>query len=275
MIPTKTLANGLEIPQVGLGLFLMTDVDESVSAIKHAAEVGYRHFDTAAVYKNEPILAQALKETGLAREDLFITSKVWNDMQGYDKTKQAFEETLQKLKTDYLDLYLIHWYMEDESVKGSWQALEELYKTGKVKAIGVSNFSINQLEKMKGYAEIMPMVVQVETHPYFPQDELRNYLVKENIQHESWGPIGQGKSDLLSEPILVALAEKYDKSPAQIVLRWHIERGSVIIPKSVHPGRITENSALFDFELTAGDMQAIKEINTETRYGRDPENTGY
>lgn len=275
MIPTKTLANGLEIPQVGLGLFLMTDVDESVSAIKHAAEVGYRHFDTAAVYKNEPILAQALKETGLAREDLFITSKVWNDMQGYDKTKQAFEETLQKLKTDYLDLYLIHWYMADESVKGSWQALEELYKTGKVKAIGVSNFSINQLEKMKGYAEIMPMVVQVETHPYFPQDELRNYLEKENIQHESWGPLGQGKSDLLSEPILIELAEKYDKSPAQIVLRWHIERGSVIIPKSSHPGRITENSALFDFELTAGDMQAIKEINTETRYGRDPENTGY
>ncbi|MGP6146822.1 aldo/keto reductase [Jeotgalibaca sp. A122] len=271
--PIVTLTNGVEIPQVGLGVFLMTDEEETVWALKHALKVGYRHFDTAAVYGNEAVLGQTLKDAGIAREELFLTSKVWNDMQGYEKTKQAFLESLEKLQTDYLDLYLIHWH--GPYVKDTWRAMEELYQAGKVKAIGVSNFSINHLEAMKEYATIMPMVNQVETHPYFPQDELRAYLEKENIRHESWGPLSQGKSDLLLHPLLAEIGEKYGKTPAQIVLRWHIDRGSIVIPKSVNPGRIHENFELFDFKLNDEDLAAIAKINLETRYGRDPENTGF
>lgn len=271
--PTVKLANGIEIPQIGLGIFLMTNEEETVWAIKHALKVGYRHFDTAAVYGNEAVLGQAIKDTGIAREALFLTSKVWNDMQGYETTKLAFAESLEKLQTDYLDLYLIHWH--GPYVKDTWRAMEELYQEGKVKAIGVSNFSINHLEAMKEYATIMPMVDQVETHPYFPQDALRAYLEKENIRHESWGPLSQGKTDLLLHPVLKEIGEKYGKTSAQIVLRWHIDRGSIVIPKSVNPGRIDENFELFDFELTAEDLAAIAKINLETRYGRDPENTGF
>lgn len=236
-------------------------------------KVGYRHFDTAAVYGNEAVLGQALVDSGIPREELFLTSKVWNDMQGYETTKQAFYESLEKLQTDYLDLYLIHWH--GPKVRETWQALEELYQEGKIKAIGVSNFSINHLEAMKEYATIMPMVDQVETHPYFPQDELRAYLAKENIRHESWGPLSQGKTDLLLHPTLAKLAETYQKTPAQIVLRWHVDRGSIVIPKSVNPGRINENFDIFDFNLTEADMAEIAKMNIETRYGRDPENTGF
>lgn len=271
--PSITLANGIEIPQIGLGVFLMTDEDETMWAIKHALKLGYRHFDTAAVYGNEAVLGQAIQDAGIPREEIFLTSKVWNDMQGYEKTKQAFEDSLKKLQTDYLDLYLIHWH--GPYVQDTWRAMEELYQEGKVKAIGVSNFSIGHLEAMKEYATIMPMVNQVETHPYFPQDALRDYLTKENIRHESWGPLSQGKTDLLLHPVLAELGHKYGKTPAQIVLRWHIDRGSIVIPKSVNPGRIHENFNLFDFALTEDDMQAIGEINLETRYGRDPENTGF
>lgn len=271
--PTVKLANGLEIPQVGLGLFLMTHQDETAWAIKQALKVGYRHFDTAAVYGNEAVLGQALVDSGIPREELFLTSKVWNDMQGYETTKQAFYESLEKLQTDYLDLYLIHWH--GPKVRETWQALEELYQEGKIKAIGVSNFSINHLEAMKEYATIMPMVDQVETHPYFPQDELRAYLAKENIRHESWGPLSQGKTDLLLHPTLAKLAETYQKTSAQIVLRWHVDRGSIVIPKSVNPGRINENFDIFDFNLTEADMAEIAKMNIETRYGRNPENTGF
>ena len=270
--PVITLANGIEIPQVGLGIFLMTNENETAWAIQHALKVGYRHFDTAAVYGNEAVLGRALKEAGIAREDLFLTSKVWNDKQGYETTKQAFNESLEKLQTDYLDLYLIHWH--GPNVKETWCAIEELYAEGKVKAIGVSNFSINHLEAMKAYATVMPMINQVETHPYFPQDELRDYLKKEKIHHESWGPLSQGKTDLLLHPILAEIGKKYGKTPAQVVLRWHIDRGSIVIPKSVNPNRIHENFALFDFALTEDDMKAIAKLNIETRYGRDPENTG-
>ena len=271
--PVITLANGIEIPQVGLGIFLMTNENETAWGIQHALKVGYRHFDTAAVYGNEAVLGRALKEAGIAREDLFLTSKVWNDKQGYETTKQAFNESLEKLQTDYLDLYLIHWH--GPNVKETWCAIEELYAEGKVKAIGVSNFSINHLEAMKAYATVMPMINQVETHPYFPQDELRDYLKKEKIHHESWGPLSQGKTDLLLHPILAEIGKKYGKTPAQVVLRWHIDRGSIVIPKSVNPNRIHENFALFDFALTEDDMKAIAKLNIETRYGRDPENTGF
>lgn len=267
-VPTIVLPNGVEIPQIGLGVFLMEDPDETSWAVKHAVYTGYRHFDTAAIYGNEEVLGTALKESGLIREQLFITSKLWNNMQGYEKTKLALEETLATLGTDYLDLYLIHWYGLD--VKGSWLAMEELYEAGKIKAIGVSNFTIDHLESMKEYATIKPMINQVETHPYFPQDELREYMQNEGIVHEAWGPLSQGKTDLLLHPVLQSIADKYQKTTAQIVLRWHVERGTVIIPKSVHPGRISENFAITDFTLTEEDMQEIATINMETRFGRIP-----
>lgn len=268
-IPDITLSNGVKIPQVGLGIFLMKEEEEATWAIKNAVSSGYRHFDTAAAYGNEAVLATALKEAGLAREKLFLTSKVWNNRQGYEKTKQAFQESLDQLETDYLDLYLIHWYGTD--VEGTWKAMEELYEEGKIRAIGVSNFTVEHLESMKKYARLMPMVNQVETHPYFPQDELRAYLAKEGIAHEAWGPLSQGKSDLLLHPVLKEIGDKYGKTPAQIVLKWHTVRNTVVIPKSVNPGRIAENIDLFDFSLTAEDMQQIDGINIETRYGRSPD----
>lgn len=267
-VPTIALHNGYEIPQIGLGVFLMEDPEETKWAVKQAVHTGYRHFDTAAAYGNEEVLGEALKETGVVREQLFITSKLWNNMQGYDKTKQALQETLDKLGTDYLDLYLIHWYGVD--VKGSWQAMEELYEAGKIRAIGVSNFTIEHLESMKEYAKIKPMINQVESHPYFPQNELRDYLKKEGIAHEAWGPLSQGKSDLLLHPSLQEIGVKYDKTPAQIILRWHIERGTVVIPKSVNPGRISENFNIFDFSMDEEDLAKIAEINIETRFGRIP-----
>ena len=267
-VPTITLHNGFEMPQIGLGVFLMEDKEEMKWAVKHAIEAGYRHFDTAAGYGNEDVLGEALKESGLKREELTITSKLWNNMQGYEKTKEAFKLTLEKLGTDYLDVYLIHWFGLD--VKGSWQAMEELYKEGKIKAIGVCNFTIEHFESMKDYAKITPMINQIETHPYFPQDELRAYMKKEGIAHESWGPLSQGKSDLLLHPVLKELGEKYGKTPAQIVLRWHIERDIIIIPKSVNPNRIVENFDILDFSLNEDDMAKIASINTETRFGRIP-----
>lgn len=268
-VPEIVLHNGVAVPQIGLGLFLMQDEEEAKWAIKNAVATGYRHFDTAAAYGNEEALGEALRETGVIRENLFLTSKVWNNMQGYEKTKQAFQESLDKIGTEYLDLYLIHWYGKD--VQGTWQAMEELYQEGRVRAIGVCNFTMEHLESMRSYATIKPMVNQVETHPYFPQDELRDYLRLEGIAHESWGPLSQGKSDLLFHPVLKELGEKYGKTPAQIVLRWHVDRDSIVIPKSVNPGRIKENFAIFDFSLTSEEMIAIASISTETRFGRNPD----
>ena len=267
-VPNIPLSNGVLIPQVGLGLFLMEDEEETKWAIQRAIALGYRHFDTAAFYGNEEILGETLKDTDLNRKDIFLTTKVWNDMQGYTKTKQAFQDSLDKLKTDYIDLYLIHWFGID--VPGTWKAMEELYEEGKIRAIGVCYFTTDHLESMKSYARFMPMVNQVETHPYFPQDDLRAYGEAEKIAHESWGPLGQGKSDLLLHPVLQEIGDKYEKTPAQIILKWHTTRGSIVIPKSVHSGRIAENINLFDFSLTEEDMKAVESMNMEIRFGRDP-----
>lgn len=267
-IPNITLYNGVKIPQVGLGVFLMEEEEEAKWAIQRAIKTGYRHFDTASIYGNEEFLAKVLMETEIDRKDFFLTSKVWNNRQGYDKTKEAFQETIDKLQTDYLDLYLIHWFGVD--VPGTWRAMEELYEEGKIRAIGVSNFTIEHLESMKEFAQIMPMINQVETHPYFPQNELREYLRQEGIAHQAWGPLSQGKSDLLLHPVLQEIGEKYGKTPAQITLKWHTERDSIIIPKSIHSGRIAENFNLFDFMLTPEDMEAIDGMNIETRFGRNP-----
>lgn len=269
LLESYELYNGVKIPKLGLGVFLMKDEKELVEAVKTAVEVGYRHFDTAKIYGNEQYVARGLKEAGIPRKDVFITSKVWNYDQGYEQTKIAFQESLDKLETDYLDLYLIHWAAP--KFVETWKAMIELYEAGKIRAIGVSNFQIHHLEELKNQGLMQPMINQIETHPEFPQNELHEYMKANGILHEAWGPLGQGKSDLLNNPILKDIGQKYFKTPAQVILRWHLERGEVIIPKSVHADRIKENSELFDFSLTEQDMKEIAKLNTETRYGGDPD----
>lgn len=264
-----TLYNGVEIPKLGLGVFLMKDEEELVEAVKAAVEVGYRHFDTAKIYGNEEYLARGLKESGISREEMFLTSKVWNYDLGYEQTKIAFQETLDRLDTDYLDLYLIHWAAPKYAE--SWKALIELYEEGRVRAIGVSNFQIHHLEDLKNQELMQPMINQIETHPEFPQNELHEYMKENGIVHEAWGPLGQGKTDLFQQPVILGLADKYGKTPAQIILRWHLERGEVIIPKSVRASRIQENSEVFDFSLTSNEMELMATLNTGTRYGSDPD----
>ena len=264
-----TLYNGVEIPKLGLGVFLMKDEEELVEAVKAAVEAGYRHFDTAKIYGNEEYLAKGLKESGISREEIFLTSKVWNYDLGYEQTKIAFQETLDRLDTDYLDLYLIHWAAPKYAE--SWKALIELYEEGRVRAIGVSNFQIHHLEDLKNQELMQPMINQIETHPEFPQNELHEYMKENGIVHEAWGPLGQGKTDLFQQPVILGLADKYGKTPAQIILRWHLERGEVIIPKSVRASRIQENSEVFDFSLTSNEMELMETLNTGTRYGSDPD----
>ncbi|MCI1575035.1 MAG: aldo/keto reductase [Weizmannia coagulans] len=268
-IPKLTFNNGVEIPQLGLGVFLVKEENELKNAVKAALETGYRHIDTAMIYGNETYVGDAIRESGVDRKEIFITSKVWNYDHGYEETKAAFQASLDRLGTDYLDLYLIHWpspkYIE------TWKAMEELYHEGKVKAIGVSNFQIHHLEDLLAHSEVVPVINQIETHPEFPQNELHAFLKQHHILHEAWGPLGQGKTNLLEQPVLVELGKKYGKTPAQIVLRWHVERGIVVIPKSVTPSRIKENSEIFDFSLTPEDMKKIASLNTGKRYGRNPD----
>ncbi|KRN56426.1 hypothetical protein IV74_GL001540 [Carnobacterium divergens DSM 20623] len=268
-----TLANGVKIPQLGLGVFLVKEENELIQAVMTAVLDGYRHVDTAMIYGNEQYVGEALKGLEIPREEIFITSKVWNYDHGYEETKAAFQASIDRLGVDYLDLYLIHWasphYIE------TWKAMEELYNEGKIKAIGVSNFQIHHLEDLMAHSTITPMINQIETHPEFPQNELHDFMKKHGIVHEAWGPLGQGKNDLLNNPVLVKLGEKYNKTAAQIILRWHLERGVVVIPKSVTPHRIRENAAIFDFSLTKEDMAEIATLNTGTRYAKDPDDEAF
>jgi len=268
-IPQVPLANGTTIPQLGLGVFQVTDPNEVKDAIKWALAAGYRHIDTATYYQNEEAVGEAIKESGISRDDLFVTSKLWNNVRGYEETKQAFQTSLDKLGLDYLNLYLIHWpadgYVE------SWKALEDLYKDGKIKAIGVSNFEQNHLENLMSQTEIKPMVDQIETHPFFQQKELHAYLEKNGIQHESWSPLGGGRNNALSHPLIKRLAENHDVTPAQIILRWHVQRDEVIIPKSVHQERIEQNRDIFAFGLDEDEMQSIADIDAGKRVGADPQ----
>lgn len=267
------LNNGIEMPVVGLGVFQVEDGQIVIDSVKAAIKNGYRSIDTAAIYGNEEGVGQGIKEAieenGISREDLFITSKVWNADLGYQSTLDAFELSLKKLGLDYLDLYLIHWPVEGKYVD-TWKALETLYKTGKVKAIGMSNFQIHHLQDVLEIAEIKPMVNQVELHPLLSQVELRNFLKENSIQVEAWAPLMQGQ--LFDNETLSQIAKAHNKSIAQIVLRWHLQNGIVIIPKSIKEHRIQENANIFDFELTAEEMKTIDALNQNHRVGPDPDN---
>lgn len=266
---TTTLHNGVKMPWFGLGVFKVKEGSEVVESVKAAIKNGYKSIDTAAVYKNEEGVGQALKEAGVPREELFITTKVWNSDQGYESTLQAFETSLEKLGLDYLDLYLIHWPVAGK-YKETWKALEKLYKDGRVRAIGVSNFHVHHLKDLLADAEIKPMVNQVEYHPHLAQTELLEFCKAEGIQMEAWSPLKQG--ELLSEPTIVEIAEKHNKSSAQIILRWDLQNEVVTIPKSIKEHRLIENADIFDFELSAEDMDVLNSLNKNERVGPDPDN---
>ncbi|OCA84742.1 aldo/keto reductase [Pradoshia sp. D12] len=265
---TVTLHNGVEMPWLGLGVFKVQEGEEVIQSVKAAIQNGYISIDTAAIYGNEEGVGQAIKESGVPREDLFITTKLWNSEQGYESTLKAFDESMEKLGLDYLDLYLIHWPGKDK-YKETWKAFEKLYKDGRVRAIGVSNFLVHHLEDLIATAEIKPMVNQVEFHPHLTQEDLRAYCKKEGIQLEAWSPLKQGQ--LLDNPVLKEIAEKHNKSVAQVILRWDLQHGVVTIPKSIKEHRIIENSSIFDFELSAEDMERIDQLNQDSRAGSHPD----
>lgn len=256
----RKLNNGIEIPVLGFGVFQVNDAEECERSVLEAINAGYRLIDTASAYGNEKAVGNAIKKSGIKREDLFITTKLWIQDAGYEKTKIAFEKSLKNLRLDYLDLYLIHQPIGD--VYGSWRAMEELYKAGKVKAIGVSNFHPDRLMDLMLFNEIVPAVNQIETHPFCQQIETAKFLQENNVQIESWGPFAEGKNDIFKNELLVSIAKKYNKTVAQIILRWLTQRGIVAIPKSVHKERIIENFNIFDFELNSEDMSAIVALDT-------------
>lgn len=265
---TTTLHNGVKMPWLGLGVWQVDNDKEVVTAVKSALEVGYRSIDTAAAYKNEEGVGQALKESGIPREEIFLTSKVWNSDQGYESTLQAFENSLQKLDTDYLDLYLIHWPVKGK-YKETWRAMEKLYEDGKIRAIGVSNFHTHHLKDLMADTKIIPMVDQVEFHPLLTQQELKDFSKAEGIQLEAWSPLAHGK--LLDDSTLKHIGEKYSKTPAQVMIRWDLEHGVVTIPKSSNPDRIKQNSEVFDFELKKEDIEQMNALNKNERTGADPD----
>ncbi|MBL0388329.1 aldo/keto reductase [Tumebacillus sp. ITR2] len=265
---TTTLHNGVQMPWFGLGVWKVTAENEVENAIQSALETGYRSIDTAAIYGNEEGVGRALRESSVPRDQIFVTTKVWNSNQGYDTTLAAFDESMKKLGLDYLDLYLIHWPVAGK-YKDTWRALEKLYKDGRVRAIGVSNFHVNHLQDLLADAEVVPMVNQVEYHPLLNQQELLTFCRENKIQLEAWSPLMQGNLDV---PVLSQLAEKYGKSAAQIVLRWDLQNEVVTIPKSVNPTRIAENANIFDFELSDDDMAELNAMNENRRFGPDPDN---
>ena len=255
-----TLNNGVEMPILGFGVFQVTDLAECERSVVDAISSGYRLIDTAQSYVNEEAVGRAIKRSGVPREDLFITTKLWIQSNGYEGTKGAFERSLKRLQLDYLDLFLIHQPFGD--VYGEWRAMQELYKEGRVRAIGVSNFQPDRLMDLIIHNEILPAVNQVETHPFHQQNETQQFLRENNVQIESWGPFAEGKNDIFHNELLKSIAGKYKKSIAQVILRWLIQRGVVAIPKSVRKERMEENINVFDFQLSGEDMGAIKTLDT-------------
>ncbi|HLV47111.1 MAG TPA: aldo/keto reductase [Flavobacterium sp.] len=256
-----TLNNEVEMPILGFGVFQIPD-NETEKAVLDAIETGYRLIDTAASYRNEKAVGNAIKKSGIPREDLFITTKLWVQDAGYEKTKGAFQKSLDLLQLDYLDLYLIHQPFGD--VYGSWKAMQELYNVGKIKAIGVANFQPDRVIDLTVNSGFTPAVNQIETHPFHQQLETQNFLQDNNIQIQSWGPFAEGKNNIFQNEVLASIGAKYNKSIAQVILRWLTQRGVVAIPKSVRKERMVENFNIFDFELTSADMEMIKSLDTKT-----------
>lgn len=267
----KKLANGIEMPRLGLGVWRVED-NVATDAVKWAIEAGYHLIDTAAIYKNEAGVGRGIKESGIDRKDLFVTTKLWNSDQGYESAHKAFNDSLERLGLDYVDLYLIHWPVEGK-FNDSWRAMEEIYESGRAKAIGVSNFHQHHLEELMKTAKIKPMVNQIELHPTLTQVPLREYLAKEEIAVEAWSPLGQGK--ILENETLVAIGKNHGKTAAQVIIRWHLQSDIIVIPKSVHEDRIQQNFDVFDFELTAEEMKQIDEMNINERLGGDPDNFNF
>lgn len=263
------LHNGVQMPYLGLGVYLSKDGEEVINAVKEALNQGYRHIDTAAIYENEEGVGEGIRQSNVPREDVFLVSKVWNTDQGYEATLKAFEASLNRLGTDYLDLYLIHWPKGDLS-KDTWRALERLYREKRVRAIGVSNFLKHHLEDLLGTAEIVPMVNQMEFHPYLVQQELMDFCSSHQIQYEAWSPLMQG--NIFDLDIMKDMAAKYNKTIAQIVLRWDLQKGVVTIPKSSKKERIKANSELFDFTLSDEDVKLLDSLDKGKRFGPDPDN---
>ncbi|MCE9655808.1 aldo/keto reductase [Clostridium celatum] len=253
----RVLSNGVKMPSIGFGTYKSGSDEETAKIIKYALETGYRQIDTASFYGNEVGIGNGIKQSNIKREEIFLVTKLWNDDHGYKKTIEAFNKSLERLQVEYIDLYLIHW--PNKLNAETWRAFEDLYKEGKVKAIGVCNFKIGHLEELKKTAEIMPMVNQVELHPQSSKEYLLDYCNDNNIQLVAWSPIMRGR--IFSNELIIGLSEKYKKTIAQIVLRWHIQRGIIPIPKSSNEGRIKENLDIFDFELSADDMNAINSLN--------------
>ncbi|MEK3984623.1 aldo/keto reductase [Paenibacillus sp. FSL K6-3166] len=266
-----TLNDGVTMPWLGLGVYQTKDGEEVIHAVKTAVELGYRSIDTAAGYNNEEGVGQAIRECGVARDELFITTKVRNPDQGYESTLKAFEVSRRKLGLDYIDLYLIHWPVAGK-YRETWKALIHLQKEGLIKSIGVSNFQIHHLKDIIEDTGVVPVVNQVEFHPLLTQRELLKYANEQGIQLEAWSPLMQGNLDL---PLLKELAGKYDKTPAQIVLRWDLQQGVITIPKSVHADRIKENAGFFDFTLSDEDVKAIEDLDRNHRFGPDPDNFNF
>lgn len=262
------LNNGVQMPYFGLGTWQSKNGKEVIDSVRWALEEGYKHIDTAAIYQNEDGVGKGVRDSGVNRSDLFITSKVWNGDQGYEQTIKAFNTSLKKLNMDYLDLYLIHWPVKGK-YKETWRAMEQLYKEGKVRAIGVSNFLEHHLEDLLSEAKVTPMVNQMEFHPWLIQEDLVEYCRNQKIQYEAWSPIMRGRVGELEQ--LQALVKKHGKTEAQIVLRWNLQKGIVTIPKSIRKERIIENSQLFDFKLNESEVQLINEIDRNFRLGPDPD----
>lgn len=267
--PALTMNDGRSIPQVGLGVYKVAD-DQADVVVREALQLGYRHIDTAALYRNEAGVGRGLRESGLPRENVFVTTKVWNDRHGYEETLAAFSESLDRLGLEYVDLYLIHWPAPRQNrYIDTWRALEKIAADGLARSIGVSNFAQHHLERLLTETEVTPALNQIELHPWLSQDRLREFNAAHGILTEAWSPLARGR--VLGNDVIDRIAAKYDKSPAQVVLRWHLELGNVVIPKSVTPARIAENFAVFDFALDYDDLGDIAGLNTGERTGADPD----
>ena len=269
-IPTLRLNNGVDMPQLGFGVFLVP-AEEVVEPVRAALDAGYRLIDTAKLYGNEEGVGRAIRESGVPRDEVFVTTKVWNSDHGYDATLRAFDESQKRLGLDVVDLYLIHWPTPQRNLYvETWRALEQLHADGRARAIGVSNFTPAHLQRLLDETTVVPAVNQVELHPGFPQDELREFHQRHGIVTESWSPLGRGHG-LLDDPVVTSIARAHDKTPAQVVLRWHLQLGCVVIPKSTHAERIRENIDVFDVELSTEEMAQLSALTGPGRVGPDPD----